>query len=86
MDEAARRQEGSPRRSKKAAGEVKNKKARIFSGGGERLVREVKRSSLVRMDRPKLYSDLAIETALTLRLLFKGPLRQMKGFLKSIFI
>ena len=39
-----------------------------------------------RMGRPKVYSDLAIETALTLRLLFKGPLRQMKGFLKSIFI
>ena len=30
-------------------------------------------------------SDLAIETALTLRLLFKGPLRQTEGFLKSIF-
>ena len=27
-----------------------------------------------RMGRPKLYSDLAIETALTLRLLFKLPL------------
>ena len=38
-----------------------------------------------RMDRPKLYSDLAIETALTLRLLFKLPLRQTEGFLKSIF-
>ena len=38
-----------------------------------------------RMGRPKLYSDLAIETALTVRLLFKGPLRQTEGFLKSIF-
>ena len=38
-----------------------------------------------RMGRPKLYSDLAIETALTLRLLFKLPLRQTEGFLKSIF-
>ena len=37
------------------------------------------------MGRPKLYSDLAIETALTLRLLFKLPLRQTEGFLKSIF-
>ena len=27
-----------------------------------------------RMGRPKSYSDLAIETALTLRLLFKSPL------------
>ena len=35
--------------------------------------------------RPKLYSDLAIETALTLRLLFKLPLRQTEGFLTSIF-
>ena len=38
-----------------------------------------------RIGRPKLYSDLAIETALTLRLLFKGPLRQTEGFLKSVF-
>ena len=38
-----------------------------------------------RRDRPKLYSDLAIETALTLRLLFKLPLRQTEGFLTSIF-
>jgi hypothetical protein len=37
------------------------------------------------MGRPKLYSDLAIETVLTLRLLFKLPLRQTEGFLKSIF-
>ena len=37
------------------------------------------------MDKPKLYSDLAIETALTLRLQFKLPLRQTEGFLKSIF-
>ena len=38
-----------------------------------------------RFGRPRLYSDLAIETALTLRLLFKLPLRQTEGFLKSIF-
>ena len=38
-----------------------------------------------RIGRPRLYSDLAIETALTLRLLFKLPLRQTEGFLKSIF-
>ena len=31
------------------------------------------------------YSDVAIETALTLRLLFHLPLRQMEGFLRSIF-
>ena len=31
------------------------------------------------------YSDLAIETALTLRLIFHLPLRQTKGFLTSIF-
>ena len=35
--------------------------------------------------RPKIYSDLAIETALSLRLIFKLPLRQTEGFLKSIF-
>jgi len=34
--------------------------------------------------QPK-YSDLAIETALTLRLLLHFPLRQTEGFLKSIF-
>ena len=32
-----------------------------------------------------MYSDLAIGTALTLRHLFKLPLRQTEGFLKSIF-
>ena len=31
------------------------------------------------------YSDLAIETALTLRLLFRLPLRQTEGFLHSLF-
>jgi Transposase DDE domain len=31
------------------------------------------------------YSDLAIETALTLRLLFHLPLRQTEGFLRSLF-
>ena len=34
--------------------------------------------------QPK-YSDLAIETALTLRLLFHLPLRQTEGYLTSIF-
>ena len=36
------------------------------------------------MVRPKLYSDLAIETALTLGLL-KLWLKQIEGFIKSIF-
>jgi hypothetical protein len=31
-----------------------------------------------------VYSDLAIETALSLRLLFEQPLRQTEGFLRSI--
>ena len=31
------------------------------------------------------YSDLAIETALTLRLIFHLPLRQAEGFLTSLF-
>ena len=31
------------------------------------------------------FSDLAIETALTLRLVFSLPLRQTEGFLRSIF-
>jgi hypothetical protein len=31
-----------------------------------------------------LYSDVAIETALTLRLLFRLPLRQTEGFLHAI--
>ena len=31
------------------------------------------------------YSDLAIETALTLRLIFNLPLRQTEGFLNSLF-
>jgi hypothetical protein len=37
-----------------------------------------------RLGRPKLYSDLAIETALTLRLLFKRPFRQRNLHIKSI--
>ncbi len=32
----------------------------------------------------QIYSDIAIETSLTLRLVFHLPLRQAKGFLKSI--
>jgi len=31
-----------------------------------------------------IYSDIAIETSLTLRLVFHLPLRQAEGFLKSI--
>ena len=33
-----------------------------------------------------LYSDVAIETALTLRLLFRLPLRHTEGFLSSLLI
>ena len=33
---------------------------------------------------PKTFSDCAIETALTLRLLFRVPLRQAEGFLRSV--
>ncbi|MFT5154758.1 MAG: hypothetical protein ACI841_004766, partial [Planctomycetota bacterium] len=33
---------------------------------------------------PRRYSDLAIETALTLRLVFRLPLRQAEGFLRSL--
>ena len=36
------------------------------------------------MGRHRIYSDIAIETALTLRLLFKLPLRQTEGFLRSL--
>ena len=35
--------------------------------------------------RPKIYSDIAIETALTLRSLWKLPLRMVQGFWQSIF-
>ena len=34
--------------------------------------------------RPQRYSDLAIETVLTLRLLFHLPLRQAEGFVHSL--
>ncbi|MFT5081074.1 MAG: hypothetical protein ACI84E_001732, partial [Planctomycetota bacterium] len=33
---------------------------------------------------PRKYSDLAIETALTLRLVYGLPLRQAEGFLRSL--
>lgn len=36
--------------------------------------------------KPKLYSNLAIETALTLREVFHLPLRQVEGFLASILL
>ena len=33
---------------------------------------------------PRRFSDLAIETAMTLRLVFGLPLRQAEGFLRSV--
>ena len=38
-----------------------------------------------RRGAPRKYSDLAIETAITLRLVFHLPLRQTEGFLNSLF-
>ena len=38
-----------------------------------------------RSGRQRRYSDLAIETALTLRLLYHLPLRQAEGFLHALF-
>ncbi|MGK0156636.1 MAG: hypothetical protein ACI9SE_003605 [Neolewinella sp.] len=38
-----------------------------------------------RRRRQPNYSDLAIEAVLTLRLLFQLPLRQVEGFLRSLF-
>ena len=38
-----------------------------------------------RRGAPRKYTDLAIETALTLRLVFRLPLRQAEGFLRSLF-
>src|SRR3989338_6387984 len=35
--------------------------------------------------RPRIYTDKAIETALTLRSVWKLPLRMAQGLLKSIF-
>ena len=35
--------------------------------------------------RQRLYSELAIETILTLRLVIKLPLRQVEGFVNSLF-
>jgi hypothetical protein len=37
-----------------------------------------------RRGAPQKYTDLAIETARTLRLIFRMPLRQAEGFLRSI--
>ncbi|MFT5151698.1 MAG: hypothetical protein ACI841_001685, partial [Planctomycetota bacterium] len=37
-----------------------------------------------RRGAPRKYSNLAIETALTLRLVFRLPLRQAEGFLRSL--
>lgn len=35
---------------------------------------------------PRKFSDVSIETALTLRLVFRLPLRQTEGFLRSVFV
>ncbi len=37
-----------------------------------------------RRGAPRRYSDVAIETALTLRVIFRLPLRQAEGFLRSV--
>lgn len=42
------------------------------------------RPEQMKRGRPCLYSDLAIETSHTLRLVYKQPLRQTEGFIKSI--
>ena len=42
------------------------------------------RPERMKRGRPCLYSDLAIETSHTLRLVYKQPLRQTEGFIKSI--
>ena len=42
------------------------------------------RSDRMKRGRQRQYSDLAIETAHTLRLVYKQPLRQTEGFLMSI--
>ncbi|MFT4542821.1 MAG: hypothetical protein ACI835_005290 [Planctomycetota bacterium] len=39
---------------------------------------------VARRGAPRKYSDIAIETALTLRLVFRLPLRQAEGFLRSL--
>ncbi|MFT4542719.1 MAG: hypothetical protein ACI89X_003648 [Planctomycetota bacterium] len=41
--------------------------------------------ALVASWRQRKRSDLAIETGLTLRLVFKLPLRRVEGFLRSLF-
>ncbi|MFT4542240.1 MAG: hypothetical protein ACI841_003590 [Planctomycetota bacterium] len=43
-----------------------------------------KAKPVARRGAPRRYSDLAIETALTLRLVFRLPLRQAEGFLRSL--
>ena len=42
------------------------------------------RPKRMKRSRPCLYSDLAIETSHTLRLVYNQPLRQTEGFIKSI--
>lgn len=37
-----------------------------------------------KLGRPKVYSDLAIECCLMLRQVYKLPLRQTEGFLRSL--
>lgn len=50
----------------------------------EALTRWEEKQRTGKRGKPKLYSDLAIETALTLKEVFHLPLRQVEGFLASI--
>lgn len=53
----------------------------------EKVIREWhKLKQVPRRGRPRLYSDTAIECALTLRALFKLPLRATEGLIKSILV
>ena len=48
-------------------------------------IKSWKATRLGKPGRQQKYSDLAIETVLTLRLLFHLPLRQAEGFVSSLF-
>ncbi|MFT4542582.1 MAG: hypothetical protein ACI835_005050 [Planctomycetota bacterium] len=49
-----------------------------------KAIKAWKAKPVARRGAPRRYSDLAIETALTLRLVFRLPLRRAEGFLRSL--
>ncbi|HDY8021450.1 TPA: IS5 family transposase [Vibrio vulnificus] len=52
----------------------------------EEAIREWKQSKQKKRGRPRVFSDLAITTALMMKRIFSMPLRTLQGFIDSVFL